>query len=137
MIDYIWIRHLLNSNISDDVQKQLHGKDVWNTWFGVPYYQDKPQLYTYPRLQNLIEQFAPSGINDQFPSLVSFFGDTGGGKSTIIRSLINNAGPNATSFDTPVPGTQSAITQSTSGDVHLYADPISISTEVPLFYAGT
>jgi hypothetical protein len=93
--EYIWIQHLLYSNTSPEEQATLHRKDIWSTWFGVPHQQETPRLYIYPRLQLLISEAQALRDDDkeleQFPSLVSFFGDTGGGKSTIIRALIRNA----------------------------------------------
>jgi hypothetical protein len=50
--------------------------------------------------------------------------------------LIKNANPNADNFEAPVSGNQIDILQSTSGDVHLYADPLTIGTRSPLLYAG-
>lgn len=136
MTEFIWVRYLLSSNRPQQQQEQLHKDDVWNTWFGVPYFQTVPRLYTYPRFQNLLEQHSHPAIDIQYPSLISFFGDTGGGKSTIIRTIIKNAGPEALNYNVPVPGTRRDVAISTSGDVHLYADPMTMATDVPLLYAG-
>jgi hypothetical protein len=137
MMDHIWISHLLDSKIPPDKQKALHRKDLWATWFGVPYFQKSAQLFTYGRLQALLQRHG--GLEEsktQYPSLVSVFGDTGGGKSTIIRALIKNAETTEGEFATPVPGSVADLLKSTSSDVHLYADPLSIASSVPLFYAG-
>lgn len=139
--EYIWIQHLLDSNISPEEQATLHRKDIWSTWFGVPHRQETPRLYIYRRLQLLISE--AQALRDdgkeleQFPSLVSFFGDTGGGKSTIIRALIRNACLESSRLESaPVPGNTIDRHKSTSGDVHLYSDPATIDSEVPMFYAG-
>jgi hypothetical protein len=135
--DSLWVSHLLNSDIPADQQMDFHRKDLWSTWFGVPYYQDIPQLYVYERLQVLVQKHGcPREDESQYPSLVSFFGDTGSGKSTLIRVLIQNSGPGMEEFEVPVSGNAKDMHKSTSSDVHLYADPLSISTSVPLFYAG-
>jgi len=141
--EYVWIRWLLYSKTSPEQQALLHKEDVWSTWFGVPQQlesnEDCPELYVYPRLQYLISQaqaLRDDGVTlKQHPSLVSFFGDTGGGKSTLIKALIYNAALN-TSEQVPVPGNNADRHKSTSGDIHLYCDPKTIDTKVPLFYAG-
>ena len=136
--EYLWIQSLLNSKVTIEEQRTLHKKDIWSMWFGVPHQQERPNLYVYPVLDFLIENARSARhviLKEQFPSLVSFFGDTGGGKSTIIRALIRNAAQNDTD-SAPIPGNNANRHKSTSGDVHLYADPASIGKEVPLFYAG-
>ena len=138
-VEYVWIHYLLFSKTSPEEQALLHRGDIWSTWFGVPNQQDSPHLYVYRRLQYLIEQGQALRYDErnfeQYPSLVSFFGDTGGGKSTLIRALIRNAALNITD-QVPIPGNHVDRHKSTSGDVHLYCDPKTINTEVPLFYAG-
>jgi hypothetical protein len=141
MRDFLLISDLLNSNISSSKQGKLHLKDLYATWFTVPYYTTNsslPQLYTYSRLQDILDKHGPdrNQVKNQYPSLVSFFGDSGGGKSTLIRALIRLAAPGDFGYSVPVPGNQVDIHKSTSGGVHLYADPNTISTEAPLFFAG-
>ena len=138
-LEYVWIQYLLYSKVSPEEQALLHRSDIWSTWFGVPSQQNASNLYVYPRINVLIEQ--AQALQDdktsleQYPSLVSFFGDTGGGKSTLIRALIRNAALSDTD-QVPIPGNLVDRHKSTSGDVHLYCDPKTVHTEVPLFYAG-
>ena len=141
-IEFVWIHSLLDSKISSSRQAKLHMDDIWATWFGVPHYQSSPCLNIYPRLQNLLDKTGAMAMSQlpiptrQYPSLISFFGDTGGGKSSIIRALIRNAAPKNTQFEVPVPGNLADRHRSTSGDVHLYGDPATLYKDVPLFYAG-
>lgn len=140
--EYVWVKWLLYSKTSPEQQALLHKDDVWSTWFGVPHRLENfafPELYIYPRLQYLITQaqnLRGDGVNlNQYPSLVSFFGDTGGGKSTLIKALIYNASLDTTE-QVPVPGNNADRHKSTSGDIHLYCDPRTIDSKVPIFYTG-
>jgi hypothetical protein len=140
MSEFLWISWLLDSNITQHKQRELHRKDMWATWFGVPYYQSKPRLFTYPRLQNLLRNGSSSDSlpDAQCPSLISFFGDTGGGKSTLIKALIRNACSEVEDgVEAPVPGNWADLHRSTSGDVHMYSDPATRTSSAPMFYAGT
>ncbi|KAH7382108.1 hypothetical protein BKA64DRAFT_713345 [Cadophora sp. MPI-SDFR-AT-0126] len=140
--EYVWVKWLLYSKTSPEQQALLHKDDIWSTWFGVPqhleYNESSPRLYIYPRLQYLITQAQElrddGNALKQHPSLVSFFGDTGGGKSTLIKALVYNASQDTTE-QVPVPGNNADRHKSTSGDIHLYCDPKTIHTKVPIFYA--
>ena len=126
-VEHVWIRWILYSKTSPEQQALLHKDDLWSTWFGVPHqlevYQTRPELYIYPRLPYLIskaQSLRDDGSNlTQYPSLVSFFGDTGGGKSTLIKALICNAAL-STAKQVPVLGNNADRHKSTSGDIHLY-----------------
>ncbi|KAL8925658.1 MAG: hypothetical protein Q9208_003341 [Pyrenodesmia sp. 3 TL-2023] len=58
-----------------------------------------------------------------------------GGKSTIISALVRNAALHL-SDDVPIPGNHAERFRSTSAGIHLYCDPKTIDSDVPLFYAG-
>ncbi|KAK5662366.1 hypothetical protein OQA88_8276 [Cercophora sp. LCS_1] len=122
-----------------DQTAYLHLDDLRTTWFGVPHDQkdSPPKLFVWPRLQNLLSN-ASDQPDYQYPSLVSFVGDTGSGKSTIIKAMIRMLAPQThyhARYQVPVPGTGHDQFTSTSSDVHLYADPWTISTEVPMLFA--
>ena len=80
-VEYIWINYLLRSPTRPEEQAQLHRRDMWSSWFNVPNQQDGTRLYVYPRLEMLISNAQAlrdeNEASAQFPSLVSFFGDTG------------------------------------------------------------
>ena len=105
-----------------------------------------PSFQDYGRYSNLMANTRPktsvvnpaetngTSIWRRFPSLVSFVGDTGAGKSSIIKLLIDLDSPVDHDFATPVVGTAGSVTP-TSDDVHLYLDPRTVDTDSPLLYA--
>jgi energy-coupling factor transporter ATP-binding protein EcfA2 len=59
----------------------------------------------------------------------------GAGKSTLIKLVIDLSTDDAGSFSTPIVGSVKNQDVPTSGDVHLYPDPNSISSVTPILYA--
>ncbi|KAI9767630.1 MAG: hypothetical protein M1839_004461 [Geoglossum umbratile] len=96
----------------------------------------QPSLWGYSRIADLLTDNRDP--ETQYPSLVSFIGRTGSGKSTLIRSLIR-----LSCQDAPTPGmepvTSSPCTahKSTSSNVHLYSDPGTRHEEHPLLLADS
>jgi len=144
--EYVYMTYLLTSDHLDKYKKSLHLKDMWTTWFGLP--QEQP-CKRYPRL-SIWSRLASVASDDerlksQYPSLVTFVGPTGSGKSSIIRALIHLLSKRhewrpgrMVPHEVPVPGAVTAYEQyrSTSSDVHLYADPRTQNTELPMYFAG-
>jgi hypothetical protein len=125
---------------------QLHEDDAQTAWFGVHRPQDgrNPAFIDYGRFPHLLSstiekwrpsfQHAPSSRDNRTPSLVSFVGQTGHGKSTLIKLLIDLHVSKDQVVSTPVVGA-SGVTDPTSQDVHLYLDPVTESSETPIFFA--
>jgi len=103
-----------------------------------------PAFVDYGRFAHLlsstIERWRPSfqqahsSRDSRTPSLVSFVGQTGHGKSTLIKLLIDLHVDKDQNLSTPVVGA-SGVTDPTSQDVHLYLDPVTQSSETPIFFA--
>lgn len=96
-------------------------------------------LQDYGRLNDFLDDWEakkdPHTSSPRTPSLVSFVGQTGAGKSSLVKLLIdfasNDKDPN---YSTPVIGSRTDHLP-TSEDVHLYLDPRTASTNRPILFA--
>ena len=140
-IDWVWVNWLLYSNVPLAQLEQLCIEDVWSLWLTVPHHhQDEsgcPKLHLHPRMQNLANMKRSNFVR-QYPSLISFLGETGVGKSALIRALIRNISPDTKAYPVPIPVYDRKMLEVKyhAGDIHLYTDPETLSSEVALFYAG-
>jgi hypothetical protein len=141
---HIWWSHLHTSKVGDEELLRKLVNDRTHRWIGVPEFigdeELKPQLLMYSALTKQFTNVDTTTIQRmpkrRFPRLVSFFGDTGMGKSTIIKNLIRHL-TFSEKFEVPVIGTASETENSTSGGVHVYPDPETFAHERPIVYAGT
>ncbi|KAK6502557.1 hypothetical protein TWF506_003137 [Arthrobotrys conoides] len=126
---------ILEPQIGEEDQEALHRMDEDTAWFAVV--KDDAEKLIFQdlgRYANVV-----SGLSDKaYPALISFVGSTGSGKSTLIRMLMELDYLGIMSWETPV--VQSAAcfsTIPTSGDVHLFCDPHTCSTDSrhPILYA--
>ncbi|KAI0474210.1 hypothetical protein F4859DRAFT_521928 [Xylaria cf. heliscus] len=128
---------------------KLSRDDASTAWFGVERPDDSspPIFQDYGRFANLMTATDPVRKNPNFmenissvdrdkrtPSLVSFVGQTGAGKSTMIKLLIDFAATGNDTFSSPIIGPRGAHVP-TSEDVHLYSDPKTVDSKGPLLYS--
>ncbi|KAF8852713.1 hypothetical protein BDZ45DRAFT_807214 [Acephala macrosclerotiorum] len=121
-------------------QRKLHKTDAGSKWFGVTPNIDGalPLLQDYGRYSSIMRENS-TGDTNRWPQLVSFVGQTGAGKSTIVKALIDyqermkNIQAKG-EFPSPVAGSANAHAP-TSGDVHLYSDPGTYHSRYPVLYA--
>lgn len=122
--------------------RTLHHDNERTKWFGVIRDSTDHMVFEdYGRYPMLMLDLPPLEENaERYPKLTSFIGVTNAGKSSIIRMLIERSSQRPVDgspqdFPTPVVGSATHDSQATSGDVHLYADPASWTSEVPILFA--
>ncbi|KAF1996801.1 hypothetical protein P154DRAFT_565860 [Amniculicola lignicola CBS 123094] len=121
-------------------QATLHVEDEDTTWFGIARdSQQRPIFQDYGRYSAIMVDSNSGQYKVRYPQLVSFIGQTGAGKSTLIKMLIDQQErlhpTREWGFPSPVAGSTSNSGVPTSGDVHLYSDPNSYAGEHPMLYA--
>ncbi|RSL93075.1 hypothetical protein CDV31_014873 [Fusarium ambrosium] len=134
------IRNCIQPVWSKKELRDKHIEDQDATWFaveddlstGTP--NSAKKFLRLERFERLMFEGTPGRTNAVFPSLVSFIGETGGGKSGLINLLIKGLDKGFRDYAAPVVGASQNQQQPTSGDVHLYVDPMSFGTENPKLY---
>ncbi|KAG8162296.1 hypothetical protein KVR01_008061 [Diaporthe batatas] len=112
-------------------------EDEDTTWFG--FGRDsagQPVFYDYGRFSAIMSELVSHAPGDIYPQLVSVIGETGAGKSTLIKMLIDRQAPGArdgSRYYSPVTSSNQDRT-ATTGDVHIYADPSSAFSTTPLLF---
>ncbi|RSL62818.1 hypothetical protein CEP53_004625 [Fusarium sp. AF-6] len=134
------IRNCIQPVWSKKELRDKHIEDQDATWFaveddlstGTP--NSAKKFLRLERFERLMFEGTPGRTNLVFPSLVSFIGETGGGKSGLINLLIKGLDKGFRDYAAPVVGASQNQQQPTSGDVHLYVDPMSFGTDNPKLY---
>jgi hypothetical protein len=144
------ISKVFSPQSKEEQREKLHMDDIDTTWFGVVREgHERPMFQDYGRYATLvatvkemrlgsISTLSTNSATEEalYPSLISFVGQTGAGKSSLIKLLIDLKSDEDEPFETPVVGAAGADV-ATSEDVHLYLDPDSSSSEsqAPLLFA--
>jgi predicted acylesterase/phospholipase RssA len=130
------IGQTLEANLNDADQAMLHVQDQDTTWFGVAKdAHDDIVFQDCGRYANIMAERSSRQRISSYPALASFVGQTGAGKSTLIKLLIELHCPEMKKPQVPVVGSINHPDTPTSGDVHLYSDPKSLKDQDPILYA--
>ncbi|PVI02430.1 hypothetical protein DM02DRAFT_701953 [Periconia macrospinosa] len=122
------LKDILSPPSDQGAQETLHVEDEDTTWFGLARdTHNKPFFQDYGRYASIMADSNTVEHQSRYPQLVSFIGQTGAGKSTLIKMLIDQQervrGSRQYGFPSPVVGSVTHGNLPTSGDVHLYSDP--------------
>ena len=84
-----WVQSTLNADVHPTVQERLHCEDLGSLWFGlnIDNGSNDAKFINTDVYEDLIAASTHPDKSQQFPSLVSFVGPTGAGKSTLIVSI--------------------------------------------------
>ncbi|KAI9853558.1 MAG: hypothetical protein M1813_002064 [Trichoglossum hirsutum] len=135
--DRLRVNEILQSETDIKKQLELHERDKQARWFIAGSTREDGSfgiLYVTDRFESLMRSRAGE---QQFPSLVSFIGETGTGKSTLIRALIKMSLKERSQYaETPVTRIASPdmLATPTSSGVHLYRDPQTATSERPILF---
>ncbi|KAI1745919.1 hypothetical protein F4680DRAFT_442191 [Xylaria scruposa] len=131
------LRQILEPTRTEEEHEAELLEDQDTTWFG--YGRDAPnvpQLYDYGRFSAILAETLTEETGERYPQLASFIGETGAGKSTLIKLLIDRqdfTSPQGSRYYSPVTSShQDRI--ATTGDVHLYANPSTLDAVNPLLF---
>ena len=87
MATYEHIESIFTNERDPEENYRLHEADVSSSWFGLNTDEnEKPQLGRNDVYEQIVASSDFKNYQDQYPSLVSFIGTTGSGKSTLIVS---------------------------------------------------
>jgi hypothetical protein len=143
----LFVEAVIHSERNESTLQDLHERDKLARWFSVKTNAEGPELWLYDRFVRLCDpdRTGNHDTENQYPTFVSFIGNTSAGKSTIVRAmlllgLLNSSGeasdsPGTKSLDLvreakegkrhmPVPrsGNTNHMTDPTTFGVHLYPD---------------
>ncbi|KAH6988598.1 hypothetical protein EDB80DRAFT_816998 [Ilyonectria destructans] len=121
-------------------KEKLFQEDESTKWFGI--WRDSKDsllwLIETPRFEHLLlESRNRSESIRTFPRLVAFVGQTGVGKSTIVRGLMSaRGGEGLNEHESPLAAIADGTPcRSTTGEVNLYADLATFATDSPILFA--
>ncbi|KAA8902468.1 hypothetical protein FN846DRAFT_955469 [Sphaerosporella brunnea] len=142
LTDMATLNGILNLTGGEAASEEYLQAEFGSKWFGVTIQKGQRMQGFLTATNRYRELSMATGFpGEKYPALVSFVGETGAGKSTLIRALvqlalINTKRQSDRSYThTPIVGDPQNLDTPTSGDVHLFKDPSTYATRRPCFYA--
>ncbi|KAL4986567.1 hypothetical protein BDW68DRAFT_197978 [Aspergillus falconensis] len=130
------IEQTLEVELDEKQQSWMHLNDENSSWFGTLRDDDDDMVFhDHGRFADLMAEMSARKRQLRYPGLVSFVGQTGAGKSTVVKLLIELQSVSHPETQVPVVGSATNQDLPTSADVHLYSDPVSWATDTPILYA--
>lgn len=134
------LKDILRPSTDRHTKRTQTDVDEDTKWFGLGRNsQNVPVFQDYGLFSTIMAESDTGQFKSRYPSIVSFIGQTGTGKSTLIKMLIDQQKRRDSSNDWTLPSPELGIPATdgmpTSSDVHLYSDPRTYATEYPILYA--
>ncbi|KAH6848113.1 hypothetical protein B0I37DRAFT_376721 [Chaetomium sp. MPI-CAGE-AT-0009] len=130
------VKNVLTPPTNELMCEKLHDDDELTAWFGIEGRgrgkSSHLVLYDYGRLSEILKgRGSDGGQGRMTPSLASFVGETGAGKSSLIKLLIDLDTAQGQKHSSPIVGPGGSH-HPTSEDVHLYLHPRTAQTARPI-----
>lgn len=89
-MQHFFVQDVLHSEDEPEKLRQLHEQNAETRWFNIRNRNSQPMLHVYDRFGPLCESVVggSGGASKSFPTVVSFIGKSGVGKSTLIRAML-------------------------------------------------
>lgn len=89
-MQHFFVQDVLHSEDEPEKLRQLHEQNAETRWFNIRNRNSQPMLYVYDRFGSLCKSVLDGGSEapKSFPTIVSFIGKSGVGKSTLIRAML-------------------------------------------------
>ncbi|KAK0798267.1 hypothetical protein LTR75_009566 [Friedmanniomyces endolithicus] len=132
------INSVFQPQFSQEEMEGLQSADAASAWFGVQHDgSGKALLCDYGGFDSLMTSISStrSPETSLSPNLISVIGETGVGKSTLIKLLIDLNAEKARKYATPITRNTGHEALTTSTDVHVYLGPHESQTEAPILFA--
>jgi energy-coupling factor transporter ATP-binding protein EcfA2 len=87
---HFFVQDVIRSEDEPRRLQRLHEENARTRWFNIRHRNSQPILYVYDRFGPLCDSTAGDGadVASTFPTIVSFIGKSGVGKSTLVRAML-------------------------------------------------